>query len=119
MKNQANVSTQEHGAARTIPVRPHLLTRDELERYHRDGFIVPQFRLSDQEVARLRELMFKLVADNPALADKMMNSWNGVTMAKHQTRKRRGRNIMNTMPSSMASVRKAVKAWNLCGNCCT
>ena len=73
MNNAQNVPAQEHGAAQASNVRAGLLTAGELETYHRNGFVVPQFRLAGEEVARLRDLMFRLVADNPALADKMMN----------------------------------------------
>jgi hypothetical protein len=65
---------QAHEAARDVGARPAHLTSEDLAAYERDGFVVPNFRLSDDEVGRLRELIAKLVADNPTLADHVMNS---------------------------------------------
>ncbi len=42
---------------------------DEIAAYHRDGFVVPRFRLEGERLARLQRLTEKLVGDNPALAD--------------------------------------------------
>src|SRR3954466_13742184 len=45
------------------------LQSDELEAYHRDGFVVPRFRLPPADLAELQALSAKLVADNPHLID--------------------------------------------------
>jgi hypothetical protein len=45
-----------------------VLSDSELARYQRDGFLIPDFRLSEAEVGRLRALIDKLVQDNPAKA---------------------------------------------------
>ena len=59
-----------------IAPRPGLtanrLTPQELENYHRDGFVVPRFRLSQDEVTRLRGLILRLVAANPRFVDFLM-----------------------------------------------
>lgn len=55
-------------------VATHLLTEQELAAYARDGFIVPSFRFSEDETARLRTLIQDLAADNPRYADYLMQS---------------------------------------------
>jgi len=74
MENSTHPSARAHDAASQVGSGPEVLTPEELERYHQDGFVVPQFRLSDAEAARLRQLITKLVADNPTRIDKVMNS---------------------------------------------
>lgn len=46
----------------------------DLAAFRRDGFVVPRFRFEGPQLARLQALSRKLVTDNPALADKPMNS---------------------------------------------
>lgn len=45
-----------------------------LAAYRRDGFVVPAFRFEGAQLARLQALSRRLVADNPQLADRPMNS---------------------------------------------
>lgn len=45
------------------------LQSDEVAAYHRDGFVVPRFRLPQADVAELQALSAKLVADNPHLVN--------------------------------------------------
>lgn len=49
---------------------PGVLAPAEIDAYHRDGYIVPRWRLPADELARLQDLMARLVADNPTLVDK-------------------------------------------------
>ena len=49
-----------------------VLSDEEVERYHRDGFIVPRYTLSMSDLARLQELTIQMVAENPHLRDKFM-----------------------------------------------
>src|ERR1700733_15369378 len=72
MDQLAHAAAQDVGTH--LGARPVHLTSEDLATYERDGFVVPNFRLSDDEVGRLRELIAKLVADNPTLADHVMNS---------------------------------------------
>ncbi len=48
------------------------LSDDELAAYHRDGFLVPRYRLPAADLARLQALTERIVADNPQLADTPM-----------------------------------------------
>ncbi len=52
----------------------NVLTPQELENFHRDGFVVPRFRLSDDEASRLRGMILRLVAENPEFADFLMQA---------------------------------------------
>ena len=45
-----------------------VLTPEQIERYHRDGFIVPDYRLPDAMLERMREALEALMAANPHLA---------------------------------------------------
>jgi hypothetical protein len=49
-----------------------VLSNEEVERYQRHGFIVPKYKLSTSDVARLQELTIQLVEENPHLRDKFM-----------------------------------------------
>jgi hypothetical protein len=49
--------------------RPSVLSDEEVQRYQRDGFVVPEFRLCDEVVGRLRVATDQLVADRPELVD--------------------------------------------------
>ena len=51
-----------------------VLSKEEVERYNRDGFIVPQYKLSTSDIARLQELTIQMVEENPHLRDKFMTS---------------------------------------------
>ena len=51
---------------------PAVLTDEEVDRYHRHGFIVPRYKLSAFDVARLQELTIQLIEENPHLRDKFM-----------------------------------------------
>ena len=48
----------------------------------------------------------------------MIPIWNGVTMRKQASRKRRGSQASQTTTSSSASVAAAVAAWKPCGRSC-
>src|ERR1700733_2207875 len=50
-------------AAKTAPLRP-----EQVEHYNRDGYVVPDFRLSEEETGRLRALLYRLVEENPRWA---------------------------------------------------
>jgi hypothetical protein len=43
-----------------------------MKAYHRDGFIVPPYRLPEKDIAKLQALTLKLIRDNPTLADHHM-----------------------------------------------
>ena len=43
-----------------------------IEAYHRDGFIVPPYRLPEKDIAKLQALTLKLIEENPTLADHHM-----------------------------------------------
>jgi len=45
------------------------LTSAEIAQYHRDGFLIPRFRLSSSELEQLQRLTRKLLADNPHVLD--------------------------------------------------
>lgn len=49
-----------------------ILQAGELEAYHRDGFVVPSYRLPADVLARLQGLTRHLVADNPELTNRHM-----------------------------------------------
>jgi phytanoyl-CoA dioxygenase PhyH len=51
-----------------------VLNKEEIERYSRDGFIVPTYKLSTSDVALLQELTIQMVEENPHLRDKFMTS---------------------------------------------
>ena len=53
-----------------------MLTPDEIETYHRDGYVTPQdFCLSDGELNKLRDAVDRVLADNPeTLPDRMINT---------------------------------------------
>jgi hypothetical protein len=53
------------------PAHP-ILSADQIEAYHRDGFIVPSYRLPEEDIAKLQALTLKLIEDNPTLADHHM-----------------------------------------------
>src|SRR5437016_356970 len=72
MDNPAQASAQGHDVV--FHSGPKVLAPEELDSYHRDGFLVPKFRLSGEEVRRLHALITKLVADNPDRVDYVMNS---------------------------------------------
>jgi hypothetical protein len=48
---------------------PTALSDDEVRRYHRDGFVVPELRLGEQTLERLIAATMKLVGDRPELID--------------------------------------------------
>src|SRR5262249_7849998 len=49
-----------------------VLSNEEVERYHRHGFIVTKYKLSTSDVGRLQELTMQLIEENPRLRDKFM-----------------------------------------------
>ena len=55
-----------------MPQAHPVLTADQIEAYHRDGFVVPQYRLPEKDIAKLQALTVKLIQDNPTLADHHM-----------------------------------------------
>ncbi len=52
--------------------RVEILSAAEVAAYHRDGFVVPQYRLPADRLAALQRLTRHLVADNPTLCDRHM-----------------------------------------------
>ncbi|HYF58173.1 MAG TPA: phytanoyl-CoA dioxygenase family protein [Burkholderiaceae bacterium] len=44
-----------------------LLAPDEVDRYHREGWIVPSFRLPEDRVERLRATLDRLIRENPGV----------------------------------------------------
>jgi hypothetical protein len=49
---------------------PHsILSAEEVAAYHRDGYIVPRFRLDGEALAGLQRAVAELVEDNPTLLD--------------------------------------------------
>ena len=54
-----------------MPARS-ILTPDQIEVYHRNGFVVPSYRLPVNVIAKLQALTLKLIEDNPTLADHHM-----------------------------------------------
>ena len=54
-----------------MPARS-ILTLDQIEAYHRNGFVVPSYRLPVNVIAKLQALTLKLIEDNPTLADHHM-----------------------------------------------
>ena len=42
-----------------------MLTESEVAQYHEAGYVVPQFRLSLDQVTRLREALDRVIAANP------------------------------------------------------
>lgn len=49
-----------------------ILSQDELDAYHRDGYLVPRFRFTGERLAKLQALTERLIADNPTLINKAM-----------------------------------------------
>jgi len=47
---------------------PAVLKAEQIERYHRDGFIIPDYRLPEAMLGRMREALEALMAANPHLA---------------------------------------------------
>lgn len=43
------------------------LTADEIDRYHRDGWLVPSLRLPEARIASLRATLERLIRDNPGV----------------------------------------------------
>jgi chlorinating enzyme len=74
MANLESVSIRGSGAMSERPSAGQLLTSLELENYRRDGFVVPRFRLSQEETGRLHSLILRLVETNPRFADFLMQS---------------------------------------------
>src|SRR5262249_27109797 len=52
---------------------PSVLSQAELERFERDGFLVPRFRFSPADVRVLQELTHKLAEDDPTSPDIVVN----------------------------------------------
>ena len=53
-----------------------MFTPDEIQRYHRDGYVIPQsFRLSDAELKTLRDAVNRVLEDNAdVLPDRIVNT---------------------------------------------
>ena len=49
-----------------------VLSRDEIEAYRRDGYVVPQFRFSGEKLARLQQLADELIDANKEFGDTPM-----------------------------------------------
>ncbi len=43
----------------------NLLSAEEIEHYHREGWVVPEFRLPDEQIDRLRAALDAVIAENP------------------------------------------------------
>lgn len=56
-----------------MPASRKILSAGALAAYHRDGFLVPEYRLPPQDLAALQALTETIVADNPHLADVPMS----------------------------------------------
>jgi len=54
--------------------KPDILSPNELAAYRRDGYIVPRFRLTGDDLAALQSAVGDLVQDNPALLDQSIVS---------------------------------------------
>ena len=50
-----------------------MLSDEEVAAYHRDGFLVPRYRLPQADLAALQSLTERIVADNPHLLDTPMS----------------------------------------------
>ena len=44
------------------------LTQAEIEKYRRDGYVIPDFRIPDDMLAEMRKSLDALIAENPHLA---------------------------------------------------
>jgi hypothetical protein len=49
-------------------------TTAEVASYQRDGYVVPSFRLAEGKVSRLRETLDRLIADNPGVRPRRLDS---------------------------------------------
>jgi len=54
--------------------RPKVLTDSEVAFYHREGYLVPQFQLSENEVKQLQEMTDRLLDHNTHIKDGMIGS---------------------------------------------
>jgi ectoine hydroxylase-related dioxygenase (phytanoyl-CoA dioxygenase family) len=52
--------------------RPHQLTEEEIAAYRRDGLVVPELRISDSLLDRMRESLERLLRDNPHVSPDAM-----------------------------------------------
>lgn len=43
------------------------LTKEEIAHYRKEGYVIPEYRLPESLVARLREMLDRLIADNPTV----------------------------------------------------
>ena len=43
------------------------LSTAELQQYERDGYVIPEFRLPEEKVAKLRATLDRLLAENPGV----------------------------------------------------
>src|SRR5689334_8396291 len=55
-----------------MPPARQILGPEQIEAYHRDGFVVPPYRLPEKDIAKLQALTLRLIEDNPTLADHHM-----------------------------------------------
>src|SRR4029079_18363455 len=55
-----------------MPPARQILSPGLIEAYHRDGFVVPPYRLPEKDIAKLQALTLRLIEDNPTLADHHM-----------------------------------------------
>lgn len=55
-------------------MQPNVLSQEELSNYHRDGFIVPNFRLTGDDLAALQTAVTEVVDDNPTLLNQAIVS---------------------------------------------
>lgn len=46
-----------------------MLTENEIEKYHRDGYVTPDFRLPEEVISDIREAHSRLVARHPEFSD--------------------------------------------------
>jgi hypothetical protein len=50
----------------------NFLSEEEIATYHREGYVVPRYRLPADELARLQVLTLEFVAENPHLQNKQV-----------------------------------------------
>src|SRR5678815_3706942 len=89
------------------PARP-VLSADQIEAYHRDGFIVPPYRLPEKAIAKLQALTLKLIEENPTLADHHMVGPHVPGSGFEGTKSRPGRLDSATHPNIVDIVEQIV-----------
>ena len=52
--------------------RKTLLTDEEVNHYREEGYVIPDYRLPDDVLGRLREALDRLINDNPNIRPEML-----------------------------------------------